>query len=100
MSESDPKPSATVLPFCNTAQPPFALSDTPISPDLVQTLRNLNSDAASGELIGIAVTAMYREGRGYRTGTSGELYRNPTFAIGTIVVMLGQIVMRVLKKTP
>lgn len=62
---------------------PFQLIQHPtaMSVDTVECLRELLTEARQGDLIGLAFCAMYRR-RKYLVDTTGEAFRNPTFARG------------------
>ncbi len=62
-------------------KPPFVLVPDTLSNKTVECLETLLAQAKSGEVIGIAFTAMLKR-RGYIANSAGEAYRNPTFAIG------------------
>jgi len=64
---------------------PFQLVQHPnaLSIDTVECLKELLQDARQGDLIGVAFCAMYRR-RKYIVDTTGEAYRNPTFARGMV----------------
>lgn len=61
----------------------FHLVGDAISPDVVEALEELLSQARRGELIGIAFAAMYRR-RQYIVDTAGECRSNPTFTRGMV----------------
>lgn len=64
---------------------PFRLIQHPgaLSEDTVACLQELLFEAKQGQLIGVAFAAMYRR-RKYIVDTTGEAYRNPTFARGMV----------------
>lgn len=65
---------------------PFVLTQDTISHETVQALRTLLEKAERGDLIGIAYAVMNKQ-RSYSVDTAGELHRNPTFALGTVVML-------------
>ncbi len=65
---------------------PFVLSHKRISTDTVDALHHLLADAMAGEVIGLAVVAMYR-GREFVVATAGEAHRSPTFARGMVATL-------------
>lgn len=75
-------------------RPPLQLIEHPGAPtDVVDCLKELLTEARSGDLIGIAYAAMYRR-RQYYVDATGECYRNPTFArgmVGALGDMLGRL---------
>lgn len=74
-------------------RPPFKFAEEQISHDTVQALRELLGKAEKGEVIGVAYSVMNRK-RSYNVCTAGELHRNPTYAMGTVLVLLYRLLMR------
>lgn len=64
-------------------KPPFHLIQNKISGHTVSALRQLLSEAESGEIIGMAFIAMYRN-REFVVDTTGESRRNPVFTRGML----------------
>jgi hypothetical protein len=80
-------------------KPPFMLSRDTISHDTVEVLQVLLEEAKKGNLIGIVFATMYtKPSRRYTTEAAGEADRNPTFAIGIVVVLLYRLVMKAVGK--
>lgn len=71
----------------------FGLAQDTISHDTVEALETLLDKARRGDVIGIAYSVMNKK-RSYLVDSAGELHRNPTFAIGTVVVLLYRLVKR------
>lgn len=76
---------------------PFKLVHDTISHDTIEALKTLLSEAIAGNLIGIAFTAMYKQGN-FKVNTAGESHKSTTFAIGTVVVLLYKLVCKVVGK--
>ncbi len=80
-------------------KPPFILKPDAVSDSTVKALQNLLEDAKQGNLIGISFAAMYtKPNRTYVTNTAGEARRNPTFAIGTVIILLYKLIIKVTGK--
>lgn len=79
-------------------KPPFVLAQDTISHDTVEALQTLLDEAKKGNLIGIAFAAMYtKPTRRYATEAAGEADRNPTFALGTVIVLLYKLLLKIVK---
>jgi hypothetical protein len=76
---------------------PFRLIQGTISHDTVKAAKTLVADAESGELLGFAVAAIYRQG-GYQADATGEAYKSPTFAIGTVIILLYKLIKLVISR--
>lgn len=76
---------------------PFRLIQSVISHDTLEAARRLTADAESGDLLGFAITAIYRKG-GYETYATGEAYNSPTFALGTVVVLMYKLIKMVISR--
>ena len=77
-------------------KPAFQLSHKQISTDTVNALTQLLEEARAGDLIGVALVAMYKH-REFTTATAGEAHRSPTFARGMVAHLddtLGEISRR------
>ena len=74
----------------------FGLAQDTISHDTVEALQTLLDKAKQGDVIGIAYSVMNKK-RSYHVDSAGELHRNPTFAIGTIVVLLYRLIKRAVR---
>lgn len=75
----------------------FGLAEDKISHETVAALRTLLAKAERGDIIGIAFTIMNKQ-RTYNVNTAGELHRNMTFAIGTLMVLVGRLLYQIIKK--
>lgn len=73
---------------------PFVLVPDSVSHDTVECLKTLLEHAKSGEIIGVAYTAMLRR-RGYIANTAGEAHRNPTFTRGMVAALDDQLAGRI-----
>lgn len=76
---------------------PFRLIQGEVSHDTLNAAKSLVKDAESGELLGFAIGAMYRQG-GYQLNATGEVYRSPTFAIGIVVMLLHKLIKMVVAR--
>lgn len=76
-------------------KPPFFLVPDLVSTDTVECCRLLNSQAKSGELIGLAFVGLLKR-RSYIVNTAGELHRNPTFARGCLLALDDQLALRIM----
>jgi hypothetical protein len=76
---------------------PFRLVQSTVSHDTLKAAKQLTSDAESGDLLGFAITAIYRQG-GYETYATGEAYKSPTFALGTVVVLMYKLIKMVVSR--
>lgn len=65
---------------------PLVLSHKRISTDTVDALHHLLAEAKAGEVIGLAVVAMYR-GREFAVATVDEENRSPTFTRGMVAAL-------------
>jgi hypothetical protein len=63
-----------------------------ISHDTLEALRALTDDAKKGVLIGLAFAARYK-GREYIVNAAGDLYQNPTIALGMVAMLADQLRM-------
>lgn len=72
-------------------KPPFRLAQRRSSGDVSAALAILHKQAADGELIGIAFTAMYSQ-RTYFVDVVGEARRSPTFTLGMIGALFDHVV--------
>lgn len=79
--------------------PPFILIPDNVSNETVECLTQLLEHAQSGELIGIAFSAMVKR-RGYICNTAGEAHVNPTFARGMIAALDDKLALRVRGGSP
>jgi hypothetical protein len=77
-------------------KPPFTLIPDSISHDTVEALEILLKDARAGRMIGLTFTAMYKH-RNYVVNSAGEAYRNPTFALGMVVVLINYLMHQINK---
>lgn len=75
-------------------KPPFTLIPDSISHDSIEALQTLLIEAKNGDLIGLAFTAMYRK-RNYVVNAAGEAHRNPTFALGMVMVLIDYLMQQV-----
>jgi hypothetical protein len=74
-------------------RPPFAFVDESISHDTIQTLEELLEKAKNGAIIGLAYVVMNKK-RSYNVDSAGELHRNPTYALGTVIVLAYKMLMK------
>jgi hypothetical protein len=74
-------------------KPIFGLAQDTISHDTVEALQTLLDKAKRGDVIGIAYSVMNKK-RTYHVDAAGELHRNPTFAIGTVIVLVYRLVKK------
>lgn len=75
-------------------RPPFQLVPDTMSQDTVEALGELLTQAETGDVIGVAFVAMYRQRR-FITNTAGECRRNPVFARGMIAALDDQLADRI-----
>ena len=61
-----------------------------VSEETVQALEELLEKARRGEVVGVAVAAMYRK-REFTVNTCGDMHRNPTFCRGAVAALADQI---------
>lgn len=79
-------------------KPPFVLAQDTISHDTVEALQFLLDEAKKGNLIGIVFAAMYiKPKRRFAADAAGEADRNPTFAIGILVVLLYKLLIKAIR---
>lgn len=78
---------------------PFILVPDNISNETVRSLEQLLEHARKGEVIGIAFAAMLKR-RGYIVNSSGEAFRNPTFARGMVQALDDKLAQRVTGGNP
>lgn len=64
-----------------------------VSTDTVQRLVELLDQAKRGELVGVAVGAIYKRSN-FETFVTGEASRNPVFTMGVVALMHGQLSTR------
>lgn len=62
--------------------------------DTIEVLSLLLEEARAGTIIGVAMVAMHKQ-RCYEFALTGEAARSPTFALGTITVLQGDLVKRI-----
>lgn len=74
----------------------FGLAEDTISHETVEALETLLDKAKRGDVIGIAFTVMNKQ-RSYNANTAGELHRNMTFAIGTLLVLIARLLRQIIK---
>lgn len=77
----------------------FKLADEAVSHETVEALESLLNKAKNGDVIGIAFVAMNKQ-RTYNTNTAGELHRNMTFAVGTLMVLVARLLREILNRKP
>lgn len=77
----------------------FGLVDDNISHETVEALQTLLDKAKRGDIIGLAFTVMNKQ-RSYNANTAGELHRNMTFAVGTLLVLIARLLRQIISKTP
>lgn len=78
-------------------KPPFRLVHQDLSHETVQALEHLLREAQRGRIIGVAFVAMTKR-REYLADTTGEAFRNPTFARGMLASLddhLAELVRKV-----
>lgn len=75
----------------------FKLAEDSISHETVAALETLLDKAKKGDIIGIAFAVMNKQ-RTYNTNTAGELHRNLTFAIGTLMVLVAKLLKQILDR--
>ena len=73
----------------------FGLADDAISHETVAALKTLTERAEHGEVIGIAYSVMNKK-RTYHVDTAGELHRNMTFAVGTLLVLIARLLRQII----
>lgn len=78
-------------------RPPFAFVDESISHETIRTLELLLEKAKRGDIIGLAYAVMNKK-RTYNTDSAGELHRNPTYALGTVIVLAYKLLLRAVGK--
>jgi hypothetical protein len=76
---------------------PFRLIQGEISHDTLKAAKTLVKDAESGDLLGFSIATMYRQG-GYQLNATGEAYKSPTFAIGTLVMLIYKLIKLVISR--
>lgn len=64
-------------------KPPFRLVRNRRSRTTIRATEELRADAHTGDLIGVALVAMYKR-RVYTTRVTGECFRSPTFTRGML----------------
>ncbi len=65
-----------------------------ISHDTVEALGELHRQAQAGEVTGLAYVAM-RKRKGYLADTAGAAHRNPTYALGALMVLASELTHRI-----
>lgn len=69
-----------------------------ISHDTIDVLTELLQEARKGNVIGVALVAMYRQRR-YEFALTGEAARSPTFTLGTVTKLQFDIAQKVNEQT-
>lgn len=77
----------------------FKLAEDSISHETVEALETLLDKAKKGDIIGIAFSVMNKQ-RTYNTNTAGELHRNMTFAVGTLMVLVARLLRDIITRKP
>ena len=78
--------------------PPLTLAPDNIPRDVIPALEALLEDAKKGTLIGFAITAIYtRPMRRVIAKAVGEAERSLIFTVGTLMVLVGRLLVRILK---
>ena len=72
---------------------PFAFVDESLSHDTILALEVLLEKAKRGDIIGMAYAVMNRK-RSYNVDSTGEMYRNATYALGTVVVLAYKLLLK------
>lgn len=80
-------------------RPFFKLAEDKISHETVEALEILLDKARKGDIIGIAFSVMNKR-RTYNTSTAGELHRNMTFAVGTLMVLVARLLKEIITRKP
>jgi hypothetical protein len=75
-------------------KPPFILIPDLVSNDTVTALRQLLDGARRGEVIGLAYAAALKK-RAYIVNTTGECFRNATWARGLTAAIDDQLSQRI-----
>lgn len=78
-------------------KPYFKLAEDVISHETVEALQTLLDKAKRGDIIGIAFAVMNKQ-RTYNTNTAGELHRNMTFAVGTLMVLIARLLRDIISR--
>jgi len=65
-----------------------------ISHDTLECIEALHKQVTDGEVTGLAFVATTRK-KGYIADTAGAAWRNPTFALGAVMVLAAQISHRI-----
>ena len=78
-------------------KPYFKLAEDTISHETVEAIQTLLDKAKRGDIIGIAFAVMNKQ-RTYNTNTAGELHRNMTFAVGTLMVLVAKLLRDIISR--